>query len=65
MFVKQQSKIKWDQVLISKYNLDRHIDEFFKTVKRTGYPYFEWNDFIYKVEIDTYKNTGININEIK
>lgn len=65
MFMKQQSNIKKEEVLLSRYNLDRHIDVFFKTVKQTGYPYFEWNDFIYKVEKDTYKNTGININEIK
>jgi hypothetical protein len=65
MIIKQQSNIKKEEILLSKYIFVGHIDNFFKVVKQTGYPYFEWNDMVYKVDENTYKTTNININEVK
>lgn len=65
MIKKQQSNIKKEEVLLSKYVFVGHIDNFFKLVKQTGYPYFEWNDMVYKVDQDTYKITDTNIKEVK
>lgn len=65
MIKKQQSNIKKEEILLSKYIFVGHIDNFFKVVKQTGYPYFEWNDMVYKVDENTYKTINININEAK
>lgn len=65
IIVKRQSNIRKEQILLSKYIFVGHIDVFLGIVKQTGYPYFEWNDMVYKVEGDKYTTTDININEVK
>jgi len=59
-----------ENILNSNFSFgqNKDLDEFFKTVvKRTGYPYFNWNGHIFSVNNyqEGYKDTGINIDDIR
>ena len=65
MNIKPQTNIKKEEILLSKYIFIGNINIFFELVKQTGYPYFEWNDMVYKVDENDYKPTHISIYEAK
>jgi hypothetical protein len=43
------------------------VDNFFRVVKASGYPFFSWNGRVYKVNDDKlgYTDTGFTIDQIK
>ncbi|KON87389.1 hypothetical protein AF332_11500 [Sporosarcina globispora] len=65
------NKFTWKNVIHGEHALRfGHIDNFFnQIVVPSGYPYFIWNDIIYRVEDRYSKNrftdTGCTINDIE
>jgi hypothetical protein len=57
----------WKEIIQSSYAKHGTRNQFFiHIVKPTGYPYFEWNDRIYRViGWDDYEDTGLTVEDIE
>lgn len=58
-------KLGWKEVLASDYKHFGHIDNFYKIVVASGYPFFLWNDNVYVVMNEGYKLSGHTIDDIQ
>jgi hypothetical protein len=59
--------VKWSNVLDFRYNWHGSRDYFFRTVvEPSGYPYFLWNDRVYKVTKNSnwYEETEYTIDDL-
>lgn len=60
-------EVSWRNVLDYRYNWHGSRDSFFKTVVvPSGYPYFLWNDRVYKVTKDDkwYEETNYTLQDL-
>jgi hypothetical protein len=66
VFVNDYAKLK-SNILSPSFKWHGHIDKFFNIVCTTGYPFFEWNGKVYKVENDqiNYSDTGLKIDDFE
>ena len=62
-----RKELTWGNVLHGGHLLKfGHIDNFYERVVRyTGYPYFLWDDVVYKVENRRYKETHYTRQDVR
>jgi hypothetical protein len=61
----EKDKLSWRDVLDSNHNWHGDIYKFFKVVNQTGYKYFSWNGWVYKVVENGFEKINVLVEEVE